>query len=291
VRALLAALLLHAGAALGAPAKISAVRSFSKTGYDELAFLGWNDACSCALQYQRYPPAGQQLQGVPDGWRLGAASIAPAAKEMTEKWVYRSEPGFSWDPDRAAAAIAALQRAGYTRAGFVEAVRAGPTGRTDLETSLRSPAPLAQGQTVSWPKPPFALRQVFYSPLAVCALAVFKNEASPRDSFRWKLVRLLDPGVRRARARAHLENGLLAYDNADIYAAAEETGIAAAMMPDMPSARYQNARMLATHGRFDESLAELEAAIRLDPVYKKEARGSLEFGGLKKDLRFQDLTR
>jgi len=102
---------------------------------------------------------------------------------------------------------------------------------------------------------------------------------------------MLNPDVRRKRARAHVTNGLYLYkERSDIYAAEEELAIAAEMDSDYPLALYYHAALLSTHGLFERALARLRAAVKLKPAYAKKARKAPEFEALRKDLRFIDIV-
>ena len=279
------------GAAWGAEPRVSSVASLSNTGYDELRFIGWNNSCSCAVEYLAYPAVGEELQAFPERWDIGTLAIDPGKREASQRWLYRSEPGTNWDERLAASAIADIDHAGYTSAGPIEAFGEIREPRTQSDRTIRSPDILSKNQTVSWPQEPFMLRQIFYSPLATCALAVFRNTASRKDSFRYKLIRVLDPGARRARARAHVNRGLLFYENADIYEGLAELEIAVAMDPEYPTALYHRARLLATHGKLEDSLVDLGVALRLDAKFKPGAKDAVEFSDLRNDPRFKSLLK
>ena len=207
-----------------------------------------------------------------------------------ENWVYASGPELVWQNDTTIQLSDRLTRQGYSRKGGVETVREA-TMSPELEQVLRTTAAFKLEGSGAWPERRFTLHQIYYSPLATCALFLFHDKASARDSYRYKLARVDNPGIRRVRARAHISNGLLLYGNSDLYGALEETGIAAAMDPIYPSACYHYALLLAAHGRFDEALGELKAAFRLEPDLKEKARKALEFKDLRKDDRFKALLQ
>jgi len=261
-------------------------------GYDELTFLGWNDACSVAFQYFSYPPVGDGLRGTPDAWRVGRLTIDPGTVDVEAQWVDQGKSSLAWDKNRVNKMTEELIRTGYAPAGTVEIIREAPVyERRGLRHILHSTAAFQLSYHTTWPKPAFKLGEIHYSPLSNCAFLVFRNSWTPRDSYRYKLVRMLNPGVRRKRARAHVTNAIFLYkERTDIYAAEEELRIAAAMDPEYPLALYYHAVMLANHGRYDESLQRLEAAIKYKPEYAAKSQQEPEFETLWKDTRFRKLV-
>lgn len=263
----------------------------TRAGYDEFRFVGFNKACSAAIEYFSYPATGKGLQGVPEAWKIGTITLEPGSKREIESWRYAGVIQEAWRRAEADMALESLAREDYGRPGFPETVRAAPPAKhPDLGKILPNPRILRSGYRVRWPKAPWRLAGVRYHPLGNCALVLFRDEARPRESWSWKLVRLLDPGVRRERARAHLTNGLLLYEASDIYGALEETAIAAAMDPGYAAARYHHAVLLAAHGKFDLALVELEAAVGADSDFKAKARTAVEFERLRGRPGFRKLT-
>ena len=290
-RAFLAIVFLSFCAAAQA-ATILQVGKESETGYDEFMFLGWNNTCAVAVSYFSYPPLGQGLRGQPDYWVIGKHTIEPGDVDVITRWSDKGITSKAWDPNKAKAATEALLKEGFGPAGHAETIRDAETAdRPGLAEIIASTDSFNLSYMTDWPKSAYKMSSVYYSPLSNCALVVLRDEDNHRESYRWKLIRLLNPGVRRTRARAHVTNGLLLYkEQMDIYAAEAELAIAAEMDPEYPLALYYHAQLLATHGRFDEALARLKAAVKLKPEYKKKAWKAEEFESLKRDLRFQAIV-
>ncbi|MBI2362058.1 MAG: hypothetical protein HYV15_01565 [Elusimicrobia bacterium] len=156
-----------------------------------------------------------------------------------------------------------------------------------LESFLMSTASFKTDPPLAGIPERFRFSRVYYSPLGSCALFMFQDAANPRDGIRTVLARLPEPGIRHARARAHVTNGLLFYRNeADLGAAEAELAVASAMDPRHGLARYHHAVLLTLHGRFDEAIASLKAAVARNGEYADEARRAPEFEPLRADTRF-----
>lgn len=285
-RILLCLLLASRAGALEAPPITRSERQ-SLTGFEELRFLGWGEACELALSFLRYPPLGEGLQGLPAEWRIGTLAIPPGGGRTVEDWGYRSDGSAEWSAAEAGAETDALSKDGFTKPGFVENVRdARVADKPGLSELLLTTAPFETAHPVRWPPPPHVLARIHYSPLGTCALFIFKDRGSAKDSYRTVLARLKDPGVRRRRSRGHVNNGLLLFEDSDLYGAQEELAIAAAADPAYGAARYHHAALLTALGQDDEALAELKAATAANPAYAARARKAQEFSGLRRDQRF-----
>lgn len=275
-------------AAVSAANPVFTARTMTLTGYDEFIFLGWNNACSVGLQYLSYPPVGHAMRGFPDRWNIGTLTIDPGEIDVETRWTEKGEDPLHWDPARANKATEEILRMGYGPAGHSETIRqARVADKQGLSRIIHSTTTFRLGYPTSWPPKQFVLSKVHYSSLSNCALMLFRNLKNPRDSYRFKLIRILNPGVRRRRARAHVTNGLFLYkEESDIYASEEEMRIAADMDPEYPLALYYHASLLALHGHFDESLARLKEAVTRKPAYAKKAHSAIEFESLWNDRRF-----
>lgn len=264
--------------------------SFSPGKLEEFSFLGWGPSCSAALRHVKYPDKSEST-GEPKEWRIGSVSIPPDASKPREDWVMASAQSRFWDPSLAGNTAQRLSR-NHPQRGYVETVREAPLGPSpELAGLILTTAPF-QTPPTRWPGPPFALRTVYYHPLGTCALLLFKEAgAGPKARFKWNLVRVLNPGVRKQRAHAHATNGILLYTkSSELDGAMEELAIAAHMDPNYPPARYHHALLLAAQGRMDEALPELKAAVKLDPKLAEEAWDSAEFELLRDDKRFLAIT-
>jgi hypothetical protein len=260
-------------------------------GYDELIFLGWNNACSVAIQYFSYPPIGEGLEGVPDTWASGTITIEPGSVDVIKNWVDRGITSQAWDRKESTQKTEEMLRTGYAPTGRVEILREAPVAdHPSLEHIIHSTAAFRLGYKKTWPPRRFALERIHYSPLGNCAFLIFRSLPNPRDSHRYRLVRLLNPGVRRMRARAHVTNGLLLFKDSDMVGAEEELSIATETDPEYPLALYHHSRLLAAHGRFEEAFEKLIAAIKRDKKYAEKAKNAVEFESVNKRSLFKKIT-
>lgn len=288
---LLAALLCAPASTLAAKNTFIEGGTRTITGYDEFLFLGWKDGCSAALQYFSYPPLGTVMAGLPDTWLIGSITIPPDTVDPKARWVSRGISALAWRKSEAIQLTEVLVREGYVPNGHIERIRDAQVAvRPGLAHVIHSTTAFRLGYRTKWPPKRYRLRTIHYSPLGTCALMVFRYPKRPRRSYRWKLVRLLNPDVRRKRARAHVTNGLLLYKEADLYGAEEELEIAADMDPEYPTALYHHSRLLAAHGRFDEALISLGAAVDRDQRFQFSAKKAIEFQELHRRPVFKDIV-
>lgn len=269
-----------------------AVGTATRSGYEEVSLVGWGEGCSVAVKYLRYPPEGIGLRGIPDAFRIGTVTLPPDGEAQVERWMYSSDKGRGWSPEDMAAAAERLRDQGrHDRKGTTERLRKGRVAdQPGLEALLTSTAVFQSDPPLGGFPERFRFSAVHYSPLISCALFEFVDPASPRDGYRLVMARLPEPGVRRSRARAHVTNALLFYRNdADLTAAEGELAVASAMDPNYPLARYHHALLLSLHGRFNEALASLKAAVSKDGSFAVEARKAPELEALKNDPRLKAL--
>lgn len=269
-----------------------AVGTATRSGYEELSLVGWGEGCSVAVKYLRYPPEGFGLRGIPDAFRIGTISLAPDGTAQVERWMYSSDRGRGWSAKDMEAAAERLRDQGrHDNKGTTERLRKGRVGdQPGLEALLTSTAVFQADPPLGGFPERFRFLAVHYSPLISCALFDFADPASPRDGHRLVLARLPEPGVRRARARAHVTNALLLYrHDGDLTAAEAELAVASAMDPNYALARYHHALLLSLHGRFNEALASLKAAVTQDGAFAVEARKAPELEALKNDPRLKAL--
>lgn len=268
------------------------VGTATRTGYEEVGVVGWGEGCSVAVRYMRYAPEGVGLRGIPNAFRIGTISLAPDAAVQSERWMVSSDDGRGWSPEDMAAAAAHLRDAGrHDRKGTVERLRsahvADQPGLAELLTStaiFQSDPPLG-----GFPER-YRFAAVHYSPLVSCGLFDFVDRRSSQDGHRLVLARLPEPGARRSRARAHVSNALLLYRNeGDLTAAEAELAVASEMDPAYPLARYHHALLLSLHGRFNEALESLKAAVSRDGSFAVQARKAPELEALREDPRLAAL--
>ncbi|TBR22559.1 tetratricopeptide repeat protein [bacterium] len=282
------ALLLAAPAGAQGRNTYIAVGTATRSGYEELSVVGWGEGCSVAVKYLRYSPEGQGLRGVPDAFRIGTITLAPDAAEQSVRWTLSSEGGRGWSAEDMAAAAARLRDEGrHDRSGTLERLRAGRVAdQPGLEALLTSTAVFQSDPPLGGFPERYRFSGVHYSPLVSCGLFDFVDPRSPRDGHRLVLARLPEPGVRRSRARAHVSNALLFYRNeGDLTSAEAELAVASAMDPQYALARYNHALLLSLHGRFNEALESLKAAVKRDGEYAVQARKAPELEALKDDPR------
>ncbi len=258
---------------------------------ETLSAVGWNAACSVAVAHYGYPPIGQGMRDDPVLTEIGTLTIGPGAPSSRVQWDINWTGVGTWQPGQAARALSDLAAAGYSHAGFAELVRPQRiSSQSGPAQVLLSTAVFAMRSTAGWPSRGWNWDQVVYSPLGNCALFVFRADRQDAAFYRFLLLRVYNPSARGRRAQAHLDSAGLTYDAGDLPGALEESAIAAQMVPDLAGARYRHAAMLCLSGRSDESLAELEAAFRLDPKLKAKAPHDPDFESLRAFSRFQSLT-
>jgi len=262
-------------------------------GRDKLVFLGWNNACSVAIQYFSYPKLGESILGTPDKWKVGTVSIGPGADKEEHEWIYTHTKSEYWDPNRSRMDSQSLIQEGYDIPGFVERLRKAPVAdHPELFHVLHTTLPFNTGGRVSWPEERFILAEVRYSPYGHCAFITYRDETKPRASYDFRLIRMLEPGVRRRRARAHTTNGILLYkENTDIYAAEQELAIATQMDPKYSLALYYHGAFLIQHGSYDEGLNRLKAAVKISPRFIEKAIAAKEFETVRDHPEFKRIIR
>ncbi len=250
---------------------------------EEFRMIGWSTGCSAAVEHYRYSELGQGLRAEPSAGRVGV--IGPIRRgRPAERWALERSDQLAWDFEASAEAAAQLRRLGHDAPGFEETIRETRAGDPEAEVLLRSSAGF-ELRGAAWL--PGRLWRVHYSPSGGCALLVFKG---PRGTLDWRLAGTRED-LRRSRAEAHLRNESYLFQNRDdLHGALEEASAAARMAPDWAEARLRHAERLALHGRFDESLVELEEAVRLDRGCALKAKSSPSFEELRGSRRFKALT-
>ena len=253
--------------------------------------IGWNDACGVAYEQLSYPKLGEAMSSEPISTRVGVASIPLGSEAYSAKWALEADGRLSWDERAVATAEKDLKAGGYTRPGFLETIQDAPVGDQPLlAETLLSTSTLAARVKSGWPGPEWRWAGGGYSPYGTCALLAFEKRGSPRH-YRLMLVRVYNPRARRDRAYAHASNARLLFNAGNLAVAAPEAETAAQLDPILPIARYEHAAMLALTGSFNESVDELAAAVKLEPKYRAQARGDIDFADLKDRQDFLDLTK
>lgn len=255
--------------------------------HETLSVLGWNRACSVAVDLRGYPFLGDASVQEPVMERVGSITIAPGSEAATAQWLMSGDGVYSWNPASVREAHAVLKQKGYTRTGYSETLRPDPVvDDAELREILLTTAAFRSRAKDLMPAP-WRLAEVHYSPVVdTCALLVYDKD----KIIALRLVRIENPAVRRDRARAHMLNGMRLLDAGDRLGALAETGIAASTAPDYPSALFHHAEQLCVNGQNDAALDKLAAAIKLDPSYKDKALRSRDFRDIEWMPRFKALT-
>lgn len=255
---------------------------------EEYAVIGWDAGCGVAVERYAYPVFGQAIHGEPVVTRLGTLSIKPGENRVRTHWALEADGPNTWDQRAIARTKRELRKKGYDRPGYPERIRDAPAadapGTRDVLLSTETLA----ARPEFWPDASWRLGAAHYNPLTTCALLVYEKAG---ERYKFILTRVYNPAVRDERARAHAANGRLLFDSGDLDGALAETGIAAALAPEVPLVRYHHAANLALTGRLSAAVAELKAVIKLDPRYAKRAAEDLDFESLRPRQDFQKLTR
>ena len=260
---------------------------------EEFSFIGWNKACSAAVALYGFGETRETAAGKPVATRIGTLTIESGEQRAQAAWIVDWNSPDNWDEAAATKARQTLLGAGYAQPGFAETLRAEPLapGRRDLAELLLSTGTFRTRAPSGWPKgTAWRLSSVNYSPLATCAILVLATRGAAGELLQPLLIRSDNPAARLDRARGHLANARLLFDNGDAVGALAETEIAATMAPESALARYQHAGLLCLNGYIEEAVAELAAAVRLDPRNKATARKDKDFDSLFEDPRFKELT-
>lgn len=253
--------------------------------------IGWNDACGVAFSVLSYPKLGEAMTSEPFSTRVGALAVPVQKERASGEWTLEADGPLSFSQKAFDKAVKDLKKGGYTRPGFPETIPRGPIGRQPLlaETIL-STSTLSPRLKGGWPGPEWRWAGANYNPLATCALLVFENRAAPRR-YSFLLIRVYNPRARTDRAYAHASNARLLFEDGSLDEGYAESENAAKLAPDLAIARYQHAAMLALTGRANEAVAELQAAVTLEPKYRAKARADADFADLRRRDDFKDATR
>lgn len=258
---------------------------------EKLDFLGWNKACSVAIAHYSYPKRGEGIADDPIMTRIGTLTIAPGREAAKTRWSAAWEGQLTFRRADASRIMDNFKRGGYALPGFEETVRPEPVAPGwDLERVLLSTETFKTKAPSGFPGPDWRLASVRYAPLDSCALLVFAKAGPAGDLYTPLLIRVGDPGARAERAAGHVTNALALFQNGDSTGGLAEAGIAVQANPDSAPGHYHRAALLALTGSNDEALPELEAAIRLEPKYKRQAKNDKDFDSLTSLPRFQELT-
>jgi hypothetical protein len=250
---------------------------------EEYKIIGWNDACSVAVERYAYPVLGQALYGEPITSRVGTLAIVTAQPIVETRWVFEADGTHTADPGLISGIRKNLLKTGHDRPGFSEIIRdartvAGPsTSDIILSTATLEARPDFWPDTREW-----RWARTHYNPLSTCALLIYE-QIGARDRYKFLLTRIYNASARVDRGRAHTTN------DGDLVDALAETEIGARMAPEIGATRYHYAALLSLNGRLDEAMAELMASVKLDAAYRTKAARDLDFDPMLNRQDFQEL--
>ncbi len=256
---------------------------------EEYKIVGWNNACSVAVERYAYPVLGQAIQGEPITSRIGTLAIVTERPVVETRWVLEADGANTHDKAAIAAFRRKLRKAGFDRPGFSETIRDAHTVESPGSAEVILSTAILEARPDFWPDTAqWRLGYVHYNPLGTCALLVY-DRIGERDRFKFILTRVYNASARAERGRAHTTNGRLLFNAGDLRAALAETEIGARMAPEVGGTRYHYAAMLAMNGRLSPAMAELLAAVKLDEVFAAKAADDADFDSLRVRQDFREL--
>lgn len=266
-----------------------AVPAFSQAvDRETLRLIGWNKACSAAIERLGYPEIGQAIADEPVFTRIGTVTIEPGEEKSKEKWLRSWDGRRSFQPEEAHDALAKLKKEGYVLPGFTETLRHKVAPERDLPRLVSSTESFRSKSPGPWPGPGWRFEKVYYSPLAsTCALLVYKKEDEKKDFFKILLVRVGNPAIRFDRAVSRTTNARILQEKGALPDALQDAADAAGFAPEHSVARYHHAAILYLSGRIENAVTELEEAIKIDRGLRKKARQDGDFSGLSWHPRFR----
>lgn len=257
--------------------------------HEEYKIVGWNDACSVAVERYAYPVLGEAILGEPITSRIGTLAIVTAKPTVETRWVLETDGENTFDKKAIPAFLKKLRKAGFDRPGFTETIRDAKTvdgpgsAEVILSTASLEARPDFWPDTTQW-----RWGWAHYNPLSTCALLVYEK-LGEKERYKFILTRIYNAKARIERGRAHTTNGRLLLNEGDLPGALAETEIGARAAPEVGAARYHYAALLALNGRLDDSLKELLAAEKLDPRFAAKAATDVDFDSLRNRQDFQEL--
>lgn len=256
---------------------------------EEYALVGWNNACSVAVERYAYPVLGQAIHGEPITSRVGTLAIVTSRPVVETRWVYEADGANTHDKFAIAAFRRKLRKAGFDRPGFSETIRDAVTVESPGSAEVILSTAILEARPDFWPDTnEWRLGHVHYNPLSTCALLVYER-IGERDRYKFILTRIYNANARPERGRAHTTNGRLLFNSGDLAGALAESEIGARTAPEVGGTRYQYAAMLALNGRLDSAMAELLAAVKLDDRFAAKAAKDEDFDSLRVRQDFQEL--
>jgi len=256
---------------------------------EEYKIIGWNNACTVAVERYAYPMLGQAIHGEPISTRVGTMGIVTDKPTVETRWVLESDGANTYEKGGVDGVRRKLRKAGYDRPGFEETIRDAVTVDSPGAAEIILSTAILEARPDFWPDTrEWRLGWAHYNPLTTCALLVYEKigEAS---RYKLLLTRVYNARARAERGRAHTTNGRLLFNNGDLEDALAESAIGARTAPEVGGTRYQHAAMLALSGRPDESMRELLIAIKRDERFTAKAAKDEDFESLRHRQDFSEL--
>lgn len=257
---------------------------------EEYVIVGWNDACSVAVERYAYPRLGEAITSEPITSRIGTLSIVTAKPTVETRWVLESDGANTYDKGAIDVIRRRLRKAGYERPGFSEVIRDSVTVESPGSAEVILSTANLEARPDFWPDTrQWRWGRAHYNPLSTCALLVYEKIGEPQR-YKFLLTRIYNASARSERGRAHTTNGRLLFNNGDLPGALAETEIGARAAPELGGTRYHYAAMLAMNGHLDDALRELLAAVKIDPRFADKAATDVDFDSLRNRQDFQELV-
>jgi len=256
---------------------------------EEYRVIGWNNACTVAVERYAYPVLGQAIHGEPITTRLGTLGIVTEKPIVQTRWVLESDGTNTFDRSSIGTFRRKLRKAGYDRPGFSETIRDAFTAVSPGASEVILSTAILEARPDFWPDTrEWRWGWAHYNPLSTCALLVYEK-IGERDRYKFVLTRIYNAASRSDRGRAHTTNGRLLFNAGDLTGALAETEIGARAAPELAATRYQYAAMLALNGHIDAAMRELQAALKRDERYAVKAETDVDFDSLRSRQDFQEL--
>jgi hypothetical protein len=255
---------------------------------EEYKVIGWNDACSVAVERYAYPVLGAAIYGEPITSRLGTLAIVTAQPVVETRWVYEADGPNSYEKFAIGSARRKLRKAGFERPGFDEVIRDSVTVVSPGSAEVILSTAILEARPDFWPDTrQWRWARAHYNPLGTCALLVYER-IGERERFKFVLTRIYNASARSDRGRAHTTNGRLLLNDGDLPGALAETEIGARMAPELGATRYHYAALLALSGHDDDSMRELLTAIKIDGRFLEKAAKDADFDSLRVRQDYQE---
>ncbi len=256
---------------------------------EEYKIIGWNDACSVAIEHYAFPKLGEAIQGDPIMTRVGTLSIVAGKPDVETRWALEADGVNTYDEPGINRLRKELREAGHNRPGFDEMILASTTAGSPSSAKVILSTAALQARTDVWPDTRrWRWGRAHYNPLGTCALLIYEK-IGERDRFKFLLTRSDNARARSDRGRAHVNNGRRLFHNGDLDGALAETDIGAKLAPELADTRYPHAAMLALAGRLDDAMRELLIAVRIDRRSIQKAAKDEDFDSLRNRQDFQEL--